>query len=341
MIQRIHYIALENLEERYTTLMNTIASGVNGVKVYYPANWAPSKINKGEFLDIEKTIEFKAEQILLICKAFQTGEVKDGDWFFIADMFFPGIDAIKYMSELQGINIKIAGINHAGRADETDFVQRLNSWADTIEKGYHEVCDLIFVGSQFHKDKVVKHFNLNPDKVKVTGCIWSSVEAFKLNPFFLDKKDFVIFPHRLAKEKGLDDFIEIAEAMPEKEFIITSSSKKECTIVLPPNVKYLNNLTKTEYYQYLSYAKYYLSTAYQETFGYTLREALLYKCRVVVPDALCYPEQLPAQCLYERGNLEQIKKFLTDDFIAEDFYTTKYDNNFQEMLNEIQNYVYN
>lgn len=331
----IHFIPLENIEERYTVLMNTIVNKSKAVKVYYP-EWQSTQINKGQFLDIERTIEFKAKQVEMISQAFQRGMVSDGDWFFVADIFFPALDSIKYMAELQDINIKVAAFNHAGRADQADFVQKLGTWSDTIEKGYHELCDLIFVGSEYHKQKVVDYFGLDTKKVLSTGCIWSNKEAFKYHAKYNLKKDFVIFPHRLSPEKGVDDFLEIAKAMPEKEFVITSSSNKECGYELPDNVKYVNNLKKGDYYAYLSSAKYYLSTAYQETFGYTLREALLYNCRVVVPNDLCYPEMLPKKCLYERGDLTTIKKHLSDNYKITDRYINKYDNNFQEMIKHLK-----
>lgn len=331
----IHFIPLENLEERYTVQMNTIVNKSKAVKTYYP-EWQSRPINKGQFLDIERTIEFKAKQVEMISQAFQQGMVTDGDWFFVADIFFPGIDAIKYMSELQGIEVKVASFNHAGRADETDFVQKLGTWSDTIEKGYHQLCDLIFVGSEYHKQKVAKYFDIDTKKIVATGCIWDSREAFKYYPKLNRKKDFVVFPHRLSAEKGIDDFLAIAKSMPEKEFIITSSSNKECEIELPDNVTYKGGLSKSDYYDYLSSAKYYLSTAYQETFGYTLREALMYNCRVVVPNDLCYPEQLPKKCLYDRGDMDTIKKYLNDNYKVPAKYKTLFDNNFTKMIDHLK-----
>lgn len=331
----IHFIPLENLEERYTSLMNEIVSKGDNIKMYYP-EWKTQKINKGEFLDIEKTIEFKAKQLIMISQAFQSGDIKNGDWIFFADLFFQGMESVKYMAELQGIKIKVASFNHAGRSDKTDFVRLLGNWADQSEKAYHDVSDIIFVGSEFHKDRISEYFIVDRDKIKVTGCVWDSKLAYKVYPNKRVKEDFVIFPHRLSQEKGVDDFIEIAKKMPKKAFLITSSSNKDLTIKLPKNVQYVNNLTKEEYYKYLSKAKYYLSTAYQETFGYTLREALMYDCRVVVPNDLCYPEMLPKLCLYDRGDIDTIKKYLNDNYIIERKYITLYDKSFSNMLNELK-----
>ncbi len=331
----IHFIPLENLEERYTKLMNDIVNKSDKIKSYYPKDWKQKQISKGEFLDIERTIEFKALQLQMISQAFQKGEISNGDWFFFADIFFSGLDAVKYMAELQDIKIKVAAFNHAGRADEYDFVQKLDPWSNTVERGWHSVCDIIFVGSHYHKEKVANYFMIEEDKIKVTGCVWNSAEAFKVYPHLDEKEDFVIFPHRLSKEKGVLDFLGIARKMPEKKFLITSSSNKECNYELPSNVTYKNNLTKKQYYQLLSKAKYYLSTAYQETFGYTLREALLYNCRVVVPNDLCYPEQVPSYCLYERSDIDTIKQLLSDEQVLNDSYIKMYDESFNNMLKQL------
>ena len=48
----------------------------------------------------------------------------------------------------------------------------------------------------------------------------------------------------------------------------------------------------------MSKSKYYLSTAHQETFGYTLREALLYGCIPIVPDRAAYKESVPKENRY-------------------------------------------
>jgi glycosyltransferase involved in cell wall biosynthesis len=335
----IYFIPLENLEERYTALMNNeIKKHIKDEQFIYP-KWKSKPIKKGQFLDIERTIEFKSKQLILISKLFQKGKVKNGDWFFFADIFFPGIESVKYQAELQNIDIKIAAFNHAGRADANDFVQNLNSWADSSEQSYHDVCDIVFVGSNYQKNNIKNYFKINESKIKVTGCVWNSKEAFKVYPFLDKKEDIVIWPHRVSNEKGINDLIDIANLMPDKSFVITSSGNKEIEIDLPKNIRYINNLSKSEYYSWLSKSKYYLSTAYQETFGYTLREALLYNCFIVAPNDLCYPEQLPKICLYDRFDKKNVIRMLGSDInIQKYFFGDSFDNNALKMLNIIERY---
>jgi len=326
----IHYIPIENIEQRYTKLMNDIVYPYVDY-IYYPMWDDTQGISKGEFLDIEKTIEFKSKQITLISQAFQMGKVKDGDWFIFGDIYFQGIESIKYMAELQDIKVYIAGFNYAGRADVNDFVNKLGRWSDVVEKGYHSVADIIFVGSHYHKENVITYFHLNEDKVKVTGYVWDNNKAFEVYPYMHEKEDYIIYPHRLAKEKGIQEFINIAEMMPNKTFVVTSSSKLKSQIALPTNVIYRYGLTKAEYYDCMSKAKYYLSTAHQETFGYTLREALLYNCIVAAPNRACYKEMLNPLSLY--NNINEIEKiYNTTDILTNKEYRNMYSNNIEKII---------
>ena len=333
MNRNIHYLPLENLEQRYTKLMNSIISHKSNY-IYYPQDYEEKKISKGEFLDIERTIEFKSKQLAMVSKAFQEGNVKTGDIFFVADIFFPGIESIKYIAELQGIEIKIVAFNHAGRADETDFIHRLNKWADTAEYSYHCVVDRIFVGSDYHRNKVIKYFNIPEEKVITTGCVWDSELAFQVYPFLDKKEDYAIYPHRLCKEKGYEDFLEICNIYSEYKFVVTTSGNKVQNINLPKNAKYVYGITKKEYYEYMSKAKYFLSTAYQETFGYTIQEALLYNCVIAAPNRACYPEVVEPFALY--NDIKEIGHIYKESKVHEgSHYKTKFTNNIELMLEHI------
>ena len=116
---KIIYVPLENLPQRYTQMMNESIYPKVDI-VLYPDVKIDTKIKRGQFLDIVNTCKFKAAQLQMIADLFNQGKVNDNDAFFIGDIFFPGIEMIKYMAELQGINVRVYGINYAGRADKND-----------------------------------------------------------------------------------------------------------------------------------------------------------------------------------------------------------------------------
>lgn len=310
----IWYLPLESIEQRYTPMMNAAIMRRLEVYMLYPeVPRAEGTIQNGEFLDVTGTIEFKMAQMRLVAERFSNGEVKSGDVFLVADMFYPGIESIRYMADLLNIKVRIIGFNYAGRADRNDFVQRLGQWADIAEKTYHEVCDYILVGSHDHQTNVMNKFDLSPQKVIVSGLVWDIdyVEHIYQPDMYL-KEDFIIFPHRLAAEKGLTLLLAYAEYNSDRKIVITSSGARK-SVALPKNVEYAYGLSKKQYYAYLNRARYYVSFARQETFGYTLQEAIVYGCRIAVPSQACYPEMIPPEYLFStHGSIYEMSRQIDD-----------------------------
>jgi glycosyltransferase involved in cell wall biosynthesis len=331
-MSKIIYLPLEELPQRYTGMMNAAIYPKVDISLY-PKIEIDTEIKRGQFLDIVNTCKFKAAQLQMVADLFNEGKIENGDSFLIGDIFFPGIEMIKYMSELLGLDVKVFGINYAGRADKTDFVQQLSYWADASEAGYHFICDGIFVGSSDHANNVVDHFNLNPVTVYRTGLVWD-LEYMNQFPKGGEKEDFVIWPHRFSKEKGIDELVEFAKNT-KKKIIITSSGPAKDLGNLPKNIEYRHSLTKAEYFDLMRRAKWYLSTAYQETFGYTIQEAIYFGCEILVPNRACCPEMVPAKNVY--NSVDEIEtKFNEGGLVVPMSWTEKWDNNAQTMIDIIK-----
>jgi glycosyltransferase involved in cell wall biosynthesis len=302
-MSKLIFVPIERLEQRYTGMVYDILAPHFDM-VISPKYENPRAIQNGEFLDICGTIQYKSAQLNIIAGLFDNGDIEDGDVFLFGDIFFPGLESIKYMAELLGITVKIAAFNHAGRADETDFVQKLGAWSDHSERGWHDACDLILVGSEYHRHRVTAYFKQPPYKVKNTGQPWSPEWCEDVLPNYTlmpNKEPFVIWPHRMSFEKGVDVLYRYA-LQTSREIYITSCGKRPAAFdefMDIPNVKGVFNLSKTEYYAHLNTAEFYLSTARQETFGYTLQEALYYGCKPLAPNKACYNEFLPIRNLYD------------------------------------------
>jgi glycosyltransferase involved in cell wall biosynthesis len=333
----IYYLPIENLEQRYTKMMNDVLSPWCSFTIY-PTGFENEVISNGQFLDTFRTIKFKAAQLQVVSDLFNQGTIKNGDVFLVADIFFPGIESIKYMAELSGITVHVYGFNHAGRADDTDFVQRLGKWADKSEQGYHEICDGIFVGSVYHKGHIIDHFNYPEEKIHVTGMVWDIDWLTNVYPYGNDaKEDYCIYPHRLSPEKGTDEFFRVAEENLDIQFIVTCSGKSYSGKV-PVNVTICEQMTKKQYYEKMSKARWYLSTSNHENFGYTLQEAILYGCEICVPNRACYPEMVPLRNLWYTH--EDIQDFfhaaLKGIYKVPLGYTLQHHNNAQRIIQIIQ-----
>jgi glycosyltransferase involved in cell wall biosynthesis len=334
-MSKIIYIPLEDLPQRYTQMMNKSIYPKVDISLY-PKVEIDTQIKRGQFLDIVNTCKFKAAQLQMIADLFNEGKVSNGDVFLVGDIFFPGIEMIKYMAELQDLNVRVYGINYAGRADRTDFVQKLSYWADSSEAGYHQICDGIFVGSEDHRKNVINYFGLNPATVHTTGLIWdlNYMKQFKDEIGPVEKEDFVIWPHRWCDEKGIDELCEYAKSTTKK-IVVTSSGPAKYVGLIPKNIELKFNLTKKEYFTLMAKARWYLSTAYQETFGYTIQEAIFFGCNILVPDRACCPEMVPYECVYtEVSEIEQ--KFNSQNLTVHPFWTERWDGNAQTMIDIIK-----
>lgn len=316
---KIIYLPFEELPQRYTEMWNkAIIKNLDSEDLVVYGTKENSTITTGEFLDTYATIIQKSEQIKNVAKLFQKNLIKNGDIFFVPDIFYNGLSALRYMAELSNIDIKIAAFNHAGRADKTDFVQHLNNWADTQEQAWHQLCDVIFVGSNFHKHNVERKFK-HKNIIK-TGAVWDS-EWMKdkcKDIQFGKKEEYVIFPHRPCEEKRFLKFLEIARKNPELRFVITTCGNNRLKeIKLPNNVEYRYNLTKEEYFEIFARAKYYLSIAKQETFGYTIQEAIFFGCKIIVANHPCYKEYVAKSSIFP------LRKILQENFLTQTFKNSK------------------
>ena len=90
----------------------------------------------------------------------------------------------------------------------------------------------------------------------------------------LKKRDLILFPHRIAPEKQVEIFKDLAQQLPQYEFIVCQEQE----------------LTKDEYHTLLGEAKIVFSANLQETLGISCYEGALLDAIPLVPDRLSYTE---------------------------------------------------
>ena len=223
---------------------------------------------------------------------------------FFHDLWFPGIEQLKYLEHMLGISIKIFGIFHAGTWDPYDMTATtgMRSWAKIFEMGWLTIASAIFVATEFHKNLILEHVK-DPnktkalkDKIKVTFLPFhdDSLKFVKLSK----KENLVAFPHRLVEEKGEEYFNSfvtlLAESFPYLKVIKTHEETS----------------TKAEFYKLLSKCMYSISFAQQETFGISMVESALAGCIPIVPDSLSYPEIFMNIFRYSDNTLAKDKKVI-------------------------------
>lgn len=296
----LYLLPLESYKERYT---------------HWWSNYFPEKLKKlnipfeiihgtsitetvkaGTVLDAAGTNFFKATQLKEIARLFQAGEIKNGDVFLVTDIWFPGIEMIRYMETLYGLTVKIYGIWHAGSITYMDFAQPMNSWARYFEMGWLRMCDGIFVGSGYAKDslvqKLLKPFGREGLERRI-HCIGMPLDAGYIYSITKDipKQDAIIFPNRFDLEKGIPDFLDVIEMLYNEGWktktIFTTSREKFVSNApfylkklenlvnrYPELIEVKENLSREEYLKTMASCKAMVSTTYEENFGYCLVEAL-------------------------------------------------------------------
>jgi hypothetical protein len=162
-----------------------------------------------------------------------------------------------------------------------------------------EVFDNNFFATDFHIDMFCREFGyekfelLNSGKAAIVGWPMEYLQDELKEYDSAFKENIILFPHRLAPEKQLDIFKDLAESMPEYEWIVCQEQ----------------TLTKDEYHTLLGRAKIVFSANTQETLGISCYEGALVGANPMVPDRLSYSEMFTGEFLYPSEWTEDFESY--------------------------------
>ena len=315
----IYIVDIEAVDTRYTKqwkehLPKQLRHATNSDVVVISGGETPQATTPGAFLNFGGTNVYKSKQLEQIGEMFCKGEVKDGDYFLYTDAWNPTVIQLRYMAELLGVSIRIGGLWHAGSYDPHDFLGRLIGdapWVRHAEKSMYHVYDQNFFATDFHA-KLFHREMLNNgmplenpwfdeeveelyDDGKVVRAGWP-MEYLKdslVTYSGMDKRNLILFPHRIAPEKQVDIFRDLAEQLPEYEFVVCQDQ----------------TLTKNEYHNLLGEAKMVFSANLQETLGISWYEGALVNAIPFVPDRLSYTEMAELEFKYPSNWTEDFASY--------------------------------
>jgi glycosyltransferase involved in cell wall biosynthesis len=289
----VFLVDLEAVETRYTGQWKThvpelLRKAGHNVQIISGPEDIPSATTPGAFLNFGGTNIYKSAQVEQMGRLFCSGSVHPGDHFIFTDAWHPGIINLKYMSELLGIPVTTHGLWHAGSYDPQDFLGRLvgdKPWVRNAEKSFYHAFDHNYFATKFHIEMFVHNLlsidfetatpsYINRGKIVRTG--WP-MEYFQdtLAPYKgMKKRDMILFPHRIAPEKQVEIFRDLAKHLPQYEFVVCQDQQ----------------LTKHEYHTLLGEAKMVFSANLQETLGISWYEGAVVDAIPMVPDRLSYSE---------------------------------------------------
>lgn len=315
----VYIVDLESIPTRYTCewkshLPKLLEEHGHEIYVIDGPHDLPSNTTPGMFLNFAATNIYKAAQVEKFSRLFSENRIKDGDYFLFTDAWHPGVINLRYMADLLGIKIKIGGLWHAGSYDKWDGLGRLigaKPWVRHAEKSFFAAIDHNYFATDFHIDMFCANLLNdglceNPwaaeDKAdmiaegKIVRSGWPmEYMPLVLAPFKnLEKRDLILFPHRIAPEKQLDIFKNLAKALPQYEWIVCQEEQ----------------LTKDEYHILLGEAKIVFSANLQETLGISMYEGALVGAIPMVPDRLSYHEMFDDTWRYPSKWTESFESYL-------------------------------
>lgn len=252
----------------------------------------PAVPTPGAFLDFAATNIYKSSQLIIIAQLFRDKKINPGDKFLFTDAWNTSVIQLKYMSSLFNIPVEIHGMWHAGSYDPQDFLGRLvgnQPWVRTAEQSLFHCYNFNWFATRYHagifgRELLDIRNVFEEDNAAATMIAYKSVQITGwpmeylhniLKPYnSLTKKQQIVFPHRLAPEKQIEIFKDLAVSLPQYKWIICQDHK----------------LTKDEYHQILGESAIVFSANLQETYGIGCIEGFLCGAIPLVPDRLSYKE---------------------------------------------------
>lgn len=302
----VWYFGLEPVKARYTRQLSQEwipnAFAEHPEVDFQPVDGATEvddDIKVGAVLDASNRGVYAMQQSSNFLQKIANGDVKAGDALYVQDFWHPGLEAIYYALELNGINIDIFAMLHAQSVDEYDFTHSMRDWMRPIEIGYANKMKAIFVGSTIHKKQLRAAGIETPIHVVSLPYGKKETEALVPNKDSIEKQDQIMFCSRLDKEKNpyfLARIVEWVCDYTDWKFIITTSGKEFRSNLLGVvemfqeleeryvNFEMLSDLSKTEYYTKMAESKIVLNTSLQDYVSWTSIEAHTFGCNFLAPN---------------------------------------------------------
>lgn len=300
----IWIFSIEPLESRYTQqwydhvptlLADNLGDQFNIVQI--DGIQKNTSVTPGAFLNFSDTNYWKSSQLCNFLDQYNSGLTTPNDQFIFTDAWNPTIIQIKYMNDLLSNNWIINGLWHAGSYDKWDFLGRLvgdKPWVNHTEQALFHAIDHNYFATYFHIELFARTHGdqeypydwvdsqLGTNKIVRTGWPMEYMASTLSNYQDTPKRDLILFPHRIAPEKQVDIFRDIAASLPQYEFIVCQDK----------------SLTKDAYHKLLAESKIVFSASLQETLGISPYEGAIVGAIPLMPSRLSYPEMYHSDYLY-------------------------------------------
>lgn len=236
------------------------------------------------YFDFKSVMSWKYEQLSDLMKVLGSSSCAD-DVVFIPDLYFPGIESLYFLKKLNNMNIKIVSVIHAGSYIPYDYtyLNGMERICKDLEEVWLNMCDLIFVATNYHKEKILECRNVDEDKIKVIGLpcdVEGLSRMYRVNEY--DRVRDFVYAGRLGIDKGYD-MIKFVES--------------HCNIDIYKTFEH--KLDKSDYYMELANSKSIIQPSRLETFSYAVVEAMSLDLIPIVPDGIAFDDYVPRKFRYD------------------------------------------
>lgn len=291
----IWIFSIEPLETRYTAqwhehiprlLTSKLGDKFNVVQI--DGVQKNSQLTPGAFLNFSDTNYWKSSQLCKFLEHHNNGETTTNDHIVFPDAWNPTVIQLKYMKDLLGYNWTLHGLWHAGSYDLQDFLGRLvgdKPWVRNAEKSFFNAFDHNYFATKFHIEMFMENLlgvdfrtgamrYMQHKHIVRSGWPMEYMQNTLALYKGMKKRDLILFPHRIAPEKQVEIFRDLANQLPQYEFVVCQEQQ----------------LTKHEYHTLLGQSKMVFSANLQETLGISWYEGAIVDAIPLVPDRLSYSE---------------------------------------------------
>ena len=336
---KLIYIPLEPLEHRcfghwYDELFSAFVNEFDEVVRLAPENNKQTDAGDTGIMDTLSSTKFKLWQLEAIRKMFDEGQIKPNDVFFFDDLWFPGIEVVKFIADLLKISISITGCLHGGSWIKGDYVKELGVWPVVFENLVFNISDKILLASDYHGHMILNSIepmsrNMINQRLFVTGypVQYDDIRALATVPTTA-RENIIVYAQRLDEQKRTKEVLiaieELWHLRQDFVFVMTSSTNSEMRSdedlsIRMSNLKekmggqltYAEGLTRKQYFKLLCKSKVFISVAQGETFGYALVESLAAGVSPVVCEGVTHGEILLDDYRFITLSLDQVPYLLS------------------------------
>lgn len=231
---------------------------------------------------------YKTSQFGHVYDLVLTNGITTGDTIIISDAWNVTALALRYISDIENLNLKIIGYWRDGIFDVNSRIwkrtaRKSRRWSTALERTLCYVYDYncFFSAVQSHKFKGRYRYKDSPTIVDM-GLPYGSIRRIRDTYDRVDRENIIIIPHNTYDEDQYSIYEALKTDFPQYEFVMCSDYR----------------LTRSEYYELLNRAKATMAINLSETDPTNIYEGMVFGCVPIVPDRLVYAEVFPGEYQY-------------------------------------------